>query len=91
MVGDVKQSIYKFRQARPDLFYNKYVSYKLKEEKQEEKDLKIQLFKNFRSRKNILEFTNIVFENLMTEKPWEIEYDKDEYLNLGADYKERKK
>ena len=89
MVGDVKQSIYKFRQARPDLFYNKYVTYKLKENKQEKDDLKIQLFKNFRSRTNILEFTNIVFENLMTENPWEIEYNKEEYLNLGADYKEK--
>ncbi|MCI8700431.1 MAG: helicase-exonuclease AddAB subunit AddA [Clostridia bacterium] len=88
MVGDVKQSIYKFRQARPDLFYNKYVTYKLKENQQENDDLKIQLFKNFRSRKNILEFTNIVFENLMTENPWEIKYNKEEYLNLGADYKD---
>lgn len=88
MVGDVKQSIYKFRQARPDLFYSKYIKYKLKEEKQEKDDLKIQLFKNFRSRKNILDFTNTVFENLMTEQPWEIEYDKNEYLNLGAEYKE---
>ncbi len=88
MVGDVKQSIYKFRQARPDLFYNKYISYKLKEEKKEDDDLKIQLFKNFRSRTNILKFTNIIFENIMTEQPWEIEYNKEEYLNLGADYKD---
>jgi len=88
MVGDVKQSIYKFRQARPDLFYTKYNTYKLKQDKKENDDLKIQLFKNFRSRKNVLDFTNIIFENLMTEKPWEIEYNLEEYLNLGADYKE---
>ena len=88
MVGDVKQSIYKFRQARPDLFYTKYNNYKLKQNKTENDDLKIQLFKNFRSRKNILDFTNIIFENLMTENPWELEYNEEEYLNLGADYKE---
>lgn len=88
MVGDVKQSIYKFRQARPDLFYTKYNTYKLKQDKTEKDDLKIQLFKNFRSRKNVLDFTNIIFENLMTENPWEIEYNNEEYLNLGADYKE---
>ena len=88
MVGDVKQSIYKFRQARPDLFYTKYNTYKLKQDKTEKDNLKIQLFKNFRSRKNILDFTNIIFENLMAENPWEIEYSEDEYLNLGADYKD---
>ena len=88
MVGDVKQSIYKFRQARPDLFYTKYNTYKLKEDKSEDDSLKIQLFKNFRSRKNVLDFTNKIFQNLMTEKPWEIEYDENEYLNLGAKYEE---
>ena len=64
MVGDVKQSIYKFRQAMPELFLNKYKTYKLKKEKTEADDLKIQLFKNFRSRKNILDTTNIIFQNL---------------------------
>ena len=85
---DVKQSIYKFRQARPDLFYDKYTTYKLKDNKSEKVDLKIQLFKNFRSRKNVLDFTNIIFENIMTENPFEIEYNQEEFLNLGADYKE---
>ena len=51
MVGDVKQSIYKFRQARPDLFLEKYKTYQTKANKGAEDDLKIQLFKNFRSRK----------------------------------------
>ncbi len=49
MVGDVKQSIYKFRQARPELFLDKYTKYSL--DPKEKEDRKIQLFKNFRSRK----------------------------------------
>lgn len=84
MVGDVKQSIYKFRQACPEIFLNKYNSYKL--EPKENEDRKIQLFKNFRSRKNILDITNIVFENIMSEELGEIEYNQNEYLNLGANY-----
>lgn len=68
MVGDVKQSIYKFRQAMPELFLNKYSTYKLKESKTQDDNLKIQLFKNFRSRKNILDVTNLVFESIMSKK-----------------------
>lgn len=88
MVGDVKQSIYKFRQAMPELFISKYKSYKNKESKSEEDNLKIQLFKNFRSRKNVLDFTNLIFENIMSGNLGDIEYNQEEYLNLGADYKE---
>lgn len=85
MVGDVKQSIYKFRQAMPELFIEKYNTYKIKEEKKDE-DLKIQLFKNFRSRENILKFTNLIFQNIMSETLGDIDYNISEYLNLGADY-----
>ena len=112
MVGDVKQSIYKFRQAMPELFLSKYKNYELatdisfekeKELVEKEKDikepeeneihdnqkgLKIKLFKNFRSRKNVLDFTNIIFENIMSESLGDINYNQEEYLNLGADYKE---
>ena len=88
MVGDVKQSIYKFRQAMPELFLNKYETYKLKSNKDEKDSLKIQLFKNFRSRKNILDTTNIIFEEIMSKKLGDVEYTEEEYLNLGADYKE---
>ena len=77
MVGDVKQSIYKFRQARPELFLEKYNTYK---------DNKIQLFANFRSRKNVLELTNVIFENLMTKDFGSIEYDENEFLIPGQEY-----
>ena len=88
MVGDVKQSIYKFRQARLELFINKYETYKLKEQKNENDSLKIQLFKNFRSRKNVLDITNFVFENIMSKQLGDINYDEKEYLNLGANFEE---
>ena len=67
MVGDVKQSIYKFRQAMPELFISKYKSYKNKEERLKEDGLKIQLFKNFRSRENVLYFTNLIFQDIMSD------------------------
>ena len=88
MVGDVKQSIYKFRQAMPELFLSKYDTYKKKEEKGENDDLKIQLFKNFRSKKNVLDFTNIIFQDIMSNQLGDILYDKEECLNLGANYPE---
>ena len=88
MVGDVKQSIYKFRQAMPELFLDKYKTYQNKEHKKQEDNLKIQLFKNFRSRENILNFTNIIFQDIMSSILGDIDYNKEEYLNLGADYSE---
>ena len=92
MVGDVKQSIYKFRQARPELFLEKYDKYILAEGEENtcNEDTKIQLFKNFRSRKNVLDFTNIIFENIMSKKLGDIDYDEKEYLNLGANFEECK-
>ena len=90
MVGDVKQSIYKFRQAMPELFISKYKKYKNKADKTSDDDLKIQLFKNFRSRENVLYFTNLIFQDIMSDTLGDIEYNKDEYLNLGADYQEEK-
>jgi len=85
MVGDVKQSIYKFRRACPELFMGKYESYDLNGN---DKGLKIQLFKNFRSRKNILDVTNSIFESIMSKELGEIDYTEEEFLNLGADYEE---
>ena len=87
MVGDVKQSIYKFRQARPELFLDKYSNYDLKNRLNEESTgLKIKLFKNFRSRQNVLDITNLVFENIMSNKLGDVEYNETEYLNYGANY-----
>ena len=89
MVGDVKQSIYKFRQAKPELFLEKYETYKIKEIKKENENLKIKLFKNFRSRKEVLDFTNTIFQNIMSKEFGAIEYNEEEYLNLGTlDYKD---
>lgn len=92
MVGDVKQSIYRFRQAMPTLFLEKYEKYENVEENEKKENVqgrKIQLFKNFRSRKNVLDFTNFIFQNIMSEQLGEVEYDEKEFLNFGAeDYKQ---
>ena len=77
MVGDVKQSIYKFRQAKPELFLQKYNTYD---------NNKIQLFANFRSRKNILDLSNVIFENIMSEEFGSIDYNENEFLNVGQEY-----
>ena len=88
MVGDVKQSIYRFRQAMPKLFLDKYSNYKPVEADPNCQGRKIQLFKNFRSRDNVLDFTNLIFKDIMSEKLGEVDYNEDEYLNFGAeDYK----
>ena len=87
MVGDVKQSIYKFRQACPKLFLDKYNSYTANGSNSNGK--KIQLFKNFRSKKNVLDVTNLVFENIMTSSLGDnVEYTKEEFLNLGASFED---
>ena len=90
MVGDVKQSIYKFRQACPELFLEKYQNYKSKSELKADDNLKIQLFKNFRSRENVLGFTNLIFQDIMSNNLGDINYNEEEYLNLGASYPEIK-
>ncbi len=85
MVGDVKQSIYRFRQAKPEIFLEKYATYGTEKG---EKNRKIMLYKNFRSRKEVIDSCNYVFENIMSKNIGEIEYTKDEALNLGASFKE---
>lgn len=84
MVGDVKQSIYKFRLARPELFMEKYNTYSTEENIYQ----RIDLHKNFRSRKLVLDGINYIFEQIMTKKLGNIEYDADAALYAGADFKE---
>lgn len=70
MVGDIKQSIYRFRNANPEIFKNKYLKYSDKDD-----GIKIDLNKNFRSRKEVLDNINLIFDDLMD-------------INIGgADYK----
>ena len=83
MVGDVKQSIYRFRQAEPELFMEKYDSYSGEEGA---KNRKILLYKNFRSRREIIDAVNAVFKSIMSKNIGEINYDKDEALNPGIEY-----
>ncbi len=78
MVGDVKQSIYRFRLAEPRLFLEKYAAYG-----RGEGGLLLPLTRNFRSRKGILEFVNLVFERAMTGGASEITYDALARLNPG--------
>lgn len=84
MVGDVKQSIYRFRQAKPELFLDKYNRYSLEEGS---KNRKIQLYKNFRSRQEVIEGVNYIFKMVMSETVGELEYTDEEALNLGASFK----
>lgn len=78
MVGDVKQSIYSFRLADPTLFIEKYNAFK-----DEHGGRRIILAENFRSRSEVLDFTNLVFEQLMDEKVGQIEYDDAAKLVYG--------
>ena len=85
MVGDVKQSIYRFRQAKPELFLDKYNTYSMEEGSSARKIL---LFKNFRSREEVINSVNYVFKQLMSETVGELDYTDIEALNLGASFEE---
>lgn len=82
MVGDVKQSIYRFRLSRPELFMEKYHSYTTSESEKQ----RIDLHKNFRSRREVLDTANFLFEQIMTESLGKITYDENAALYVGADY-----
>lgn len=88
MVGDVKQSIYRFRQADPSIFMEKYENYYRVDEDIESFNRKIMLYANFRSRKEILEGTNLVFSKIMKKETGELDYTVDERLNPMASFKE---
>ncbi len=85
MVGDVKQSIYKFRLARPEIFMEKLGSY---DKKPGTGNQRIDLHKNFRSRKEVLEVTNYIFQKIMGSDLGGVDYDKDAELVTGATYDE---
>lgn len=85
-VGDIKQSIYRFRLAMPDIFNKKKKTYSLYNESDNNTSSKIILDKNFRSRKDICSFVNFIFSNIMSSELGEVDYNSEEYLNCGADY-----
>jgi len=85
MVGDVKQSIYRFRMAKPELFIGKYESYSKDDSEKQRIDLQM----NYRSRAGVLEFCNSIFENLMEKELGGVDYDAAASLYPGnKDYPE---
>lgn len=83
MVGDVKQSIYRFRQAEPGLFLEKYNRYQTGAE-----GMRIDLDKNFRSRGQVLDPVNEIFYKIMRPELGGIDYDVTASLKVGAEYPE---
>ncbi|MDE6110426.1 MAG: UvrD-helicase domain-containing protein, partial [Eubacterium sp.] len=86
MVGDVKQSIYRFRLAMPQIFIEKRNQYDYYDKNKQSDNAKIILDKNFRSRENICKYVNYIFSAFMTEQVGEIDYNEDEFLNHQAEY-----
>jgi len=84
LVGDVKQSIYRFRLSDPTLFMDKYNTFS----KEEGINRLINLSKNFRTRGEILDGINYIFKDIMTTTLGEIEYNEDVYLYKGLEFKE---
>lgn len=91
MVGDVKQSIYRFRQAMPKLFMDKKKQFPIYDEKTHTNTSKgtINLESNFRSRKEVCSVVNYIFQNIMSENMGEIDYNEDEKLVAGASYEDK--
>ncbi|MFB4165881.1 helicase-exonuclease AddAB subunit AddA [Alteribacillus sp. JSM 102045] len=86
LVGDVKQSVYRFRLAEPGLFLEKYKHFNRNEGNP---GWKINLDQNFRSRKEVLSAANFIFKQLMDEKAGEVKYDEAAELKAGnKDYPE---
>lgn len=86
MVGDVKQSIYRFRLADPTIFLEKYETYPLYTEAEEGKPRKILLSENFRSRSQILSACNDVFRLIMRKQVGDLDYGEAEALHPGRVY-----
>ncbi len=88
-VGDVKQSIYRFRQANPDIFISLKNSYEVYDEKKNSYPAKIILGNNFRSRRGVTDIINFVFSQIMSEDCGDIDYSDEEKLVASAVYSER--
>lgn len=84
MVGDMKQSIYRFRMARPELFMEKYNSYRTENSDHQ----KVELHANFRSREGVIDCANYIFRQIMQPFAGGIDYNDDAALVFKADYKE---
>ncbi len=87
-VGDVKQSIYGFRLANPSIFIETLNNSEDYSENLKTKNAKILLNKNFRSSKEVIDFVNYVFSNIMSKETGEIDYNDNEKLVPGADFKD---
>ncbi len=85
MVGDVKQSIYRFRLAEPSLFQQKYKDY-MKNPTQVDQGKRIDLSRNFRSREHVVDAVNFIFKQVMSQTVGEIDYDDQAQLVFGASY-----
>ena len=85
-VGDVKQSIYRFRLADPGIFLGRYRAYRPAEEAEEGEPRKVLLSQNFRSRREVLDAANFVFSSIMSQEMGELDYGPGEALYFGADY-----
>ncbi len=90
MVGDVKQSIYKFRLARPEIFMEKYDTYVTNEEHEEGDSncVRIDLSMNFRSRREVTDAVNFICGQLMGKAVGNVAYDESAALYAGASYPE---
>ncbi|SMC41852.1 helicase-exonuclease AddAB subunit AddA [Papillibacter cinnamivorans] len=88
LVGDVKQSIYRFRLADPSIFLKKYREFRPRGESEPGEPRKILLSRNFRSREGILAAANFLFQNIFSTEFGEMEYGPEECLYPGAEYPE---
>ncbi len=88
LVGDVKQSIYRFRLADPTIFLQKYAAYPMRGTQAPGEPRKLLLSKNFRSRAEILEAANDVFSLVMKKEAGELDYTQAEALVPGASFPE---
>lgn len=88
-VGDVKQSIYRFRLADPTIFLGKYLSFEDRDQAKPGEPRRVVLSYNFRSRASVLEGVNFVFENIMSTAFGELDYTADQRLYPRLPYPEQ--